>query len=445
MARFRVYPSKNSVIFEDYPLRNVGVNPVFELWYGLSGVTRSISKWDFTDYVALYNEGIAPALSSTTVDDVRFVFSCPYPILERDIAIGDAAYVLEFVSGSVIDFQEGLGFDHDTAFINMSVVNDLCDWNSANTITPWQTSGVFEDSQYGISALADRDAETILFTCNTVNATYLWDEQIQQNNSMLSLVKFSDAYEALTGSTTKKKLFYSRHTNTALQPYIQIDWDNTVTEDRADVVEGITSSLYLFMYKNNELADPASVDSVTILGNTDSNIEHISTGIYKYDYVLPIGSGGTGTVITDTWNITYTGALTGTVVQTFTGVSIGYSNLWSGDTNMSAQQYSVSVPNLDLVYTKGDRVYVRVKFKKQYSSVYTIVKNAEYRVHIPNGDSEEPQLIMYDWEPMSYRDENFFIMFTEWFLTGQTYQIDIRYGDGQSQVVDTVKRRFTVQ
>ena len=453
MGRFRVYPSKNSVIFSGDTDRNVGINEVLELWYGVSGATRAILKWDWTDYSAEFTNTTAPAITASSITSVKAVINCTYSILQSGSSVGLADYEMEFPSVSAAtqlpDFDEGFGYHHEGRGL---ILTGITNWFSATSVLAWPTAGAAPGSAaWTAITSATRDAESISFhpndTANTL--AHLWSGHIVPSSFFINVLKYTDAYEALTGNATQKRLFYSRNTHTALKPYIQIDWNDQVTEHRTQVIEGVTNPLYLFVYSAGTLADPASVDSVLINGVSSTgaglpSISKVSRGIYRYDYVLPSGSGGTGTVTSDVWSITYTGTLTGTITQTFTGVSIGNSTLWSGDTALRAQPFNVSLPNLENNYKKTDYIYVRVKFRKEFATTYEIVKNAEFRVHIPNGDTGEPQLLMYDWSPVSYRDENFFLMQLAWFITGQTYQVDVRYGDGHLKIQDTTQRRFTV-
>lgn len=438
MARYRIYPSKNSVIFEDDTDRNVGLNEVFELWYGTSGATRAVVKWDFESYVNLVEGGTAPALTASTLDSMKAVFTCTYPILGSGSSVGDASYTLSFANdSSIVDFEEGVGWWHT----GDDIVTGFTNWLSANTTTEWEAAGATGDSIDTITVA--RDAAEMEFSFDASDLSAAWTT-VSTADTALTTLRFSDAYEALTGNPGQRRLFYSRHTNTDFLPYIELNWDDQVKEDRANVIEGVTSSLYLFVYNRGVLDDPESVDSVTILGTEHTGITKVSTGIYKYDYVLPANSGGTGTVISDVWNITFTGSLTGSITQQFTGVSIDNSALWSGDTALKAQKYQVSLPNLEEEYSTGDTIYVRVKFRQEFTRAYTVLKDAEYRVHIPNPVTGEPLLMMYDWSPISYRDENFFIMHLSWFLVGKTYQVDVRYSDGHSTVIDSKPRKFTV-
>lgn len=443
MSRYRIYPSKNSVIFEDDTDRNVGQNEVFELWHGVSGVTRTVLKWDWSDYIELFNAGIAPPLSSDTITAMKFVFTCTYPILEAASQVGDAQYDIQLIDDGITDFEEGLGWWHD----GPNIITGYTNWVSANSVTNWASPGATGGAAFASATTsADRDSVQIIFSCDTIGErTYVWDEYVRDNSQVLCLFKFNNAYEALTGETPgKKRLFYSRHTNTVFKPYIEVEWDDTIREDRFNVVEGVSNSLYLFTYNDDALADPVSVNSVEILGQISTAITKVSTGIYKYDYVLPVGSGGTGTVITDTWNITFTGSLTGNIVQSFTGLQITSSAIWSGGTALEAQKYVVSMPNLEDEYTRSDRLYLRVLFRPEYSRFNSILKNAEFRVHIPDKNTGDPLLMMIDWTPISHRNENFFMLYLDWFLIGKSYQIDVRYNDGHALVIDNTERKFKV-
>ena len=443
MSTYRIYPIANSVVFSSDLSRNVGKNQVFELWYGVSGITRAVFKWDWQQYYDHYQNGWVPPLTSSSVQSLTTNFTCTYPIRDSGQTVGTASYELEYQNnGNFVDFEEGLGWWHE----GNDTLTGFSNWINATEATPWPNSGIASNSILTAITTIARDSEILSFSPTNMSlvSEELWSGAIVPNQYAITLFKFTDDYEALTGSPIRKRLFYSRHTNTPHLPYIEIKWDDRITEDRANIIEQKSSPLYLFTYKNGRLEDPAVVNSVTIGGVVFTGISHISRGIYRFDYTLPIGSGNTGTQLNDIWNVTWEGSLNTNITQTFTGVSVEYSSTYTPP-NVSGQKYYVALANLEDEYRTGDTMYIRVKFKKEFSRSYEVNKNAEYRIYMVNGDTDEPQLTMIDWTPMSYRNnENFFIVNLSWFIVNQEYKIDVRYSDGNSQIINSINRKFKV-
>jgi len=456
MARYRIYPSKNSVIFEDDQDRNVGLNPVFELWYGVSGVTRAVFKWDWSDYYADFLAGKVPALTDASLTNFHAEFTAVAPIQQADNAVGFAEYELECPdldnAHQIIDFEEGIGWWHE----GPDIVTGFTNWVNATAAQAWPEIGAAPNGTLKATATADRDPGQLVFTCANVDgaADKVWNQHVVPDQYLVTVLKYTDAYESLTGTTPgQKRLIFSRHTNTLFTPYQQVDWDDQVLSDRSSAIETTEHDLYLFLYKNGVLTDPTSVDSVEINSVTiTTGISKVSTGIYKYTYLVPAGldPSNTGTTLTDTWTITQSNGLQVTVANEFTVRNAAYAGDWSGDTALAAQPYQVSLPNLQDEYTKGDEACIRVLFRPEFSSNYSVLRNAEFRIHIPDKTTSEPALVMYDWSPISYRVEsdgtgdNFFLLQTGWFLTGQTYEVNIRYSDGASTTTDVIKRTFKV-
>ena len=366
MGRFRIYPSKNSVVFSGDTDLNVGINEVLELWYGQSGATRAVFKWDWAEYSSRYTNSLVPAITASSITDARVVITNTYSILQSGSSVGLASYEMEFPSVSaqtqLHDFDEGLGYHHESRTL---ILTGIAHWFSATTILPWPTAGIAPGSTFtGITSVT-REAESIVIRPNDTANTlaHLWSGHIVPDAYFVSLLKYTDAFEDLSGVKTQKRLFYSRNTHISFKPYVQIDWDDQVAENRIEVIQGVTTPLYLFVYSGGTLADPESVDSVTIDDIVYTTINKVSKGIYRYDHPTPIDGGGSTCPFNDVWAITFTGSLTGTITQSFTSTPITSSSLWSGDTILRSQPFAVSLPNLEQEYRQSDDVYVRIKFR----------------------------------------------------------------------------------
>ena len=441
MGRYRIYPSKNTTIIEDSPTINTGENQVMELWYGNSGLTRHLVKFDTDDYTSKYNDGKVPHITASTA--TTHFYNC-YPIFEETSEYSSAVHassvdlILQMVQQ---DWDEGNGFD----FYGLNTNTGYADWYSATSSSAWAAAG--GDFLYTVfSGHIDKGTEN--FSGTVTNEIALWD-MFTGNNFGLAIM-YSGNHEALSSATRNVLKYYTRHTNTYYKPYIQLDWDNQVRDERHRIYSGLTNRLYLYIKNNGEFSNANSVSSVTMTfsddsthtGFTGTGIYNPMPGIYYVNFDCP--NNCTAATITDTWavqyedsmpfmNIAQTGTTQTTLSQWTTG---GTSNI------INPIDYDISIPGLQSEYYAGAIVYLEINNLTKYTSTKNVVKNMEYKIYLKDGNNK---FIMEDWDGVSYtQDDNFIMIDTTWYLTGNTYGLQFRYNTDGSTVYVDQERTFKV-
>lgn len=440
MGRFKIYASKNAGILEDYPTTNTGENEVAELWYGYYGLSRFLVAFDYSNYYTEYLANRAPHFSAATL--TMNLYNA-HPIFESyDLAIGTAqAKSVDLLLHEVTtEWDEGVGHDYVGALRETGFTN----WYSARTTTNWTTSG----GDYSTEVMRvsfDKGYENFSGSVSgTLNA---WAMVTGTNYGYL--LKYEDAYEALSGANKSISKFYTRHTNTIYEPYLLVEWNNQITDQRDEIVPGTTKKLYLYTKYNGTFSDPEDVSGVTISFSdtgitsqsyTGSSITNPIPGVYEISFVVPTGATA-GTVCTDTWYVQYESGMSYTgIAQTSTASSV--SSSWSQSDDVDPTNYWITTPDLQDEYTKGSRIYLDVLCRAPYTRTEAKLKTLEYKIGVENNGQENVYL---DWDDVHYtEDGNFIYIDTQWFQTGFTYDLQFRYTNDGNLIYTTEQRLFKV-
>jgi hypothetical protein len=434
MGKYRIYADRTATILEDYPTRNTGLNEVSELWYGDDGVSRYLQNWNVLPYRTLVNSGKIPATTASSIQSVYINFFGTYPVIESASTAPDTTIQCLYLTQR---FVEGDGFEFGAGF-----ETGITNWYSASVISSWVTSG---GDFTGTAFTADLTAKQFVLSGEISDKTTLWTWI--NLNYLKTALKFSPEYEALTADTKRIRKFYTRHTNTIFEPFIDIVWNDSIKEDRIKIPINYSGNrLHLFIFRNGMLTDPQAINSVTISGQTfTTGITRLSQGIYYLPYTVSSNTIN-NSVFSDVWNVTYTGTFTGNITQYFTAVTFSAGDGWSTSQSISSNAYDISIPKLREEYVINDYVLIPVLFKQNYSTENLVLKNAQFRITIKDPITKDVLLPMYDWADLSYNtSENFFVIDTSWFITGQTYTIDIKYTDGMNTVQSEFNRKFVVR
>ena len=431
MAKYRIYPNKSNTLIEDNPQINTGLNEVMELWYGKSGTTRHLIKFDYSDYMLKYDEGVVPHISAATT--TFFMYNLPTILEDTDAEAVHASSVDLVVKVVQQDWDEGTGRD----FIGLNTISGYSNWYSATTANAWASPG--GDFLYSaFTAHVDKTYDN--FTGSVVNEVALWETFTGQNNGLA--VMYTDAFESLTGASKSILKFFTKNTKTWKLPFIEIEWDNQVTDQRDEIIPGTTKRLYLYTEKNNTLTNAYNISGVTVTIGTGStvitDILNPMVGIYYVDYSC--GSDEeTGSTFTDVWSVQYESGSTYVDVSN-SGTVASVSSEWDNSSFTTIdRKYSLSLPRIQREYFQGENLYLGVNMYRNYTSTLIVSKNMEYCLNIVDGNNRESIIF---WDGVSYtQDRNFINIDTSWLLKGITYELVFRDTiDGSTFYFDETKK-----
>lgn len=435
MAKYRIYPIKSNTLIENTQI-NTGQNEVMELWYGRSGATRHLVQFDYSDYMTKYNQGLVPHITAATTTFV--MYNVP-EILEGSGNWGAVHASSVDIEVKVVQqsWDEGIGRD----FIGLNKVSGFSNWYSATTTSNWAAPG--GDFLYtAFSGHIDNSYDN--FTGSVSSEIALWETFTGQNYGLA--VVYSDAIEALTGATKSILKFHTEDTKTWKLPYIEIDWDNQITDQRDEIVPGTTKRLYLYTETNNVLTNANSVSSatVTVSGSSATTITTINNpmpGIYYVEY--PCWSGySSGETFEDVWSVQYEDG-TAFVDVSQSGTLVSAQSLWDNSAFDSIDRdYTLSIPRMKREYNRDSYIFIGVNLMRKYTSTPIISKTLEYRLTLVDGNNRET---IINWEGVSYtQNSNFILLDTSWLLRNMKYELTFRHTIDGSIMYFEDERQFKV-
>lgn len=437
MGKYRLYCDKNASILEDYPLVNTGVNEVAELWYGESGISRFLLRFDVTSYMNLFTEGLVPAISAATVTlklkDVTPIFEelSPGDLENARASSFDLAVYLQEE-----EWDEGNGKD----FVGLNKEDGFCCWYSATSTSGWTTSGGSTNILIGSQHFdkGNEDAEIVLDS--TVAA--MWSLFTGTNYGLM--IAFSASQESQTTALKTIKKFYTRHTHTIYEPALDIEWNSVIQDNRNDIWSGSSGNVVLYTYNNGVLSNVSAVTSCFIVANnatvssyTSSDIVHPQDGVY----LVPFRNvWSAGTVLSDTWVVKPNSEIITAVTLSFTSATIPWS--YTSVASVAPTIYDFVVPNIKPVYSQGERPTLIVRARKYYQTGFTILRNIEYRLDLKDSNLN---IEMIPWTKVNYSiAENFVNVDTQWLPKNQTYELRFRYNDSGAVIYDAPVKTFKV-
>lgn len=437
MGKYRIYPDKGNTLIEGTEL-NTGLNEVMELWYGNEGIARYLIHFNFDTYNEKYLAGNLPHITATTAS---FHLEPCYPIFEKYPYETSSPAESSRVDVKIVQQYWDNGVGHD--FWGTETVDGKSNWYSATSTSHWAAPG--GDFLYTVfSGIVDNGYEAL--DIPVIDEIELWNSFTGHNYGLV--VKFNDDVEDLSGSTKHILKYYSHEAWTKYKtPYIELTWNDQITDQRNEVHPNSTKRLYFYLKKNGTFTNAANISGVSIsfsnsaLTVTSSTIHNPVKGMYYIDFVYP-SSGVTGITFNDAWAVQYETGMTHSII-TQTGLTIPTSSVWASSSSIEPVQYTIVVPNMMSKYTFGDIIYLQIDCYTPYTNTLNVLKNMEYKLDLIDGQN----LISFsDWDDVSYTSsENFITLDTSWLIAGYQYALSLRYTIDGSLSSEAITKKFWIK
>ena len=337
MGIFRIYPSKENTIASGsaFELLNSSQNPVANLWYGgatsRNTISRHLAYFDLSNlqyklnvkeinsnYVTAYKLKFKNCVPSDIVLEPEFAFD----ILNKKVA--SSFDLMAFPINKSWDEGRGFDLDEQNIFIKANrteySITGYSNWISATSLVDWDEPGIFANPSASTSfnatqhfAMGSEDVD--------MDITGMVNNWLSGGSSNYGLaIAYARPYELISADTKYISSFFTNKTNTAYKPYIEVQYNQVIEDDRYQVANNRTSRLFLCLFSGNTSVNYYSAGTVSIQSLNGQNIytgltpTHFSEGAYYIDVLM---TGTTkGTKYKDVWsNVTFS---PGIDVQTFT-------------------------------------------------------------------------------------------------------------------------------
>ncbi len=436
----RTYFDRNTTIIQQ-KYTNVGLNPIFELYYGGTGAansyTRLLFQFDDTRLKDLYSGGTYTDLTKLT-HTLRMTNTGAFDTdLLGTTTCGGKERACSFdliVFPINQNWDEGTGYDYgDCTFIGEGS-QSFCpaNWFESETITSWSGgSGVYSGSPTILATQHfEQGNENVEIDITNVVNGYLTGN----TNYGLGLA-FTPTLEATETTNHQYVGFFTRHTQTFYEPLVETIYDCHIKDDRSDFYLDKNNKLYLYVNLGGTPTNLDSNPSVIITdGNgdifsaiTSSAVTHVTKGVYCIELNVPTTLNNEDCIqFTDTWTgITINGVVRPDIELDFIlKDSSGYYNIGDNDTLPKKVGLSVTGIRRDERIHRGDirKVIVSTRIPYTIEQKQTIDK-LKYRLYVKEGRNEYTVIDFQDVEMSN--NNNYFLLDSESLVPG-TYYLDVK-------------------
>jgi hypothetical protein len=493
MSITKSYFSRNNTLISN-SFVNTGRNPVTELFFGfnyLNNYPSGYSRFIFDLDLSLLLEKINDGTISTTCQDnmthiLRMVNTSTFDINLLNDSTSQARkratsfdLILFRIPGFNEDhlitttttispdipqiWDEGVGYDfadlkYQISEFDKNYSTRPSNWYQTTTIGVWTEPGIYNNLNEGFvnySGLTIVDTQHFEFGNENIEF-----DMTQEINDILTGattsvsgwgIAFVPQIENLTGLTESYEVdFFTRHTQTFYQPYLETTYDDLIEDDRNNFSLNKPNKLYLYLFENGNPINLDELPVVDILDSSGNPIQGLvglptclrTKGVYEVS-IPPITQGKVPCTFYDKWtNLKLNGSNISNITNEFVLKSFT-STYQIGSESTSQKQYG-----FDYYGIKQDEKIFNTDVKKvgviikQAFSTNKLINNVEayYRIYVKEGQTE---VQVQDWIKLNRTPNEYYFIFDTRDKIPNEYFIDMKVVS--SGEVNTFKREIKFQ
>lgn len=462
----RTYADKSNTIVNGSNV-NLSLNPLIELNYGRM-LTRGLIHFPHERVKKLIDEGVYSGTdklkhvlrmtNSASVNDRNI--NCEYVDRwnEKKMLRATSFDLVFFLPP--YEWDGGKGFDYTKDMYNdygRGVSTEASNWYRYRSHCNWDEPGI-----YSTETLS---RELDLFTSNggnmsdviidyqhfdignepiEIDVTNIFNQFINGEKCNYGFAfAFSPKYEDMELEKSQYVAFFSGHTNSFYEPFIETTTSETVSDDRLNFCQGRHNRLYFFSSSSGR---PANLDNLPT-ANIDGvpyDVKQDTRGSY---YIEVDGDGfEADTMYYDTWGgLSYNGhALKDVEMSFIVKEPSSFMTLGKPDKSSASDfiPYLYGITHKERI-RRGDIRKVTVECKIPYTSDQQYTESSiEYRLYVNNGGNDEIDITGYLPTDRAY-DKNFFLIDTESLIPSR-YHVDIKIKYGHEEIVHRDKLQFDI-
>jgi hypothetical protein len=350
----------------------------------------------------------------------------------------------ESYAPTTLDYYNALSLNSD--YLNLGITNTIS--NSATTLTnggfSLSANVVETTTDYSSSQHFDLGDENISMDITEMVNSWL-------NGSLENYglgVAFAREFELISGNTRNIASFFTSKTNSANKPYIEVEYEQTINDDRDQVTNNRANRLFLYTYSGNSTANYYSAGTVNIKSPSGQNVitgltpTQLSTGVYYVDIFLPNATRGQR--YSDIWEgITF---VPGYDKQDYVQHFIIQDNYYL-NSSPSINEYTLNIYGIEgnSILSNDEVVRVFANLRVNYSQKSPSPNyDLKYRMIMNNQDETIPWTSVNKIVRNNCK-EQYFDIDTSWLLNNQTYKIEFRIDELGSKRILPNTIEFAVQ
>jgi len=436
----RTYINKNNTLIYNSNA-NTGKNEIAELYYGGFGTnnayTRFIFSFDETRLKSLYTNGTFTDLTKLK-HTLRMTNTGAFDkdLLNTTQGSKDRTSSFDLILFKITQpWDEGTGYDYQqpvTVFGDTNFSTNPSNWIRPRTGESWDNgNGVYTGSPITITTQHfDEGSENIEMDITPhINAIITGE-----TNYGLGIA-FSQALEQTTTTAYQYVGFFTRHTNTFYEPFIETTYSNHIKDDRHDFFLDKVNNLYLYVNVNGQPTNLDNKPSVDIYNDEDvlytaltqNQVNHVTKGVYEVSINIPTTNDIFEDLqFYDTWkNISINGIARPNIQLDFVlKDSLKYYNI--NDSDAMPKQFGITISGLkrDEKIKRGDIRKVIVSARIPYTiEQKQMLDDIKYRIYVKEGKNE---YTIIDYQPVEITNNtNYFLLDTESLLPN-IYYLDVK-------------------
>ncbi len=477
------YFNKNNTIISN-SFTNTGRNPVCELFYGSlpttqfpNGFSRFIFNLDLDLLKSKILDGtIQTGCTGTLTHKLKMTNTSTFnkELLNTrtsqtrvratsfDLILFRIPYIDEEQTQPQI-WDEGVGYDfadlqYDINYLDRNFSDRPSNWYQTTTIGVWTEDGIYSNTNNGtVNYSGLTIVGTQHFEFGDENLSIDMTEEIENvlNGGLSNIsgwgVAFKPQVENLTGLTDAYEVaFFTRHTQTFYEPYLETTYDDLIEDDRNSFSLGKVNKLYLYLYENG---NPFNLDETPLVNISDPSGEVITglsglttclrtKGVYEV-IIPPLIGFKTPCTFTDTWtNIKLNDFHLPNITNEFTVYPIK-NQIQIGTNSQDPKVYGFDYYGIkqdEKIYNTDIRK-IGVIIKQAYTTQKLLQKvDAYYRVYVREGQTE---VEVQDWTKINRTPNEYYFIFDTRDKIPNEYFIDIKVES--SGEINTYKRQIKFQ
>lgn len=440
---------KSNTIIKD-SMASVGLNPILELNYGKM-LTRGLIHFDHTKVKKMVEDKVYPDISKLKhVLKMKNAGSIDDRHINKIYLDSNGDYYKQRTSSFDLiyflipnDWDEGKGFDYKQ---DLNIRNHRayswhgCNWYQYQTYCKWENEGIYSTNRLS--------KELDLFTSKNGNQSkiIIGYQHFDKGNESIDFditdtfnkfitgelcnygigIAYSPQYENQNTDLSQYVGFFTSHTHSFFEPYVETTYDETIEDDRADFYLDKPNKLYFYSIVGGKFSNLDEFPTCTV-DNVPYDVKQATKGVYYIDIDLSSSAYEDNTMLYDIWgNIKYNG-------KTFPDAELEFvtklpTNYYQFGIPSSKQETEI-IPTLYGIRYKetikrGDIRKVNVDCRIPYTTDQDRNNNfIEYRLYILSG---EKQIDVIDWQKVEKGyNENYFLINSNELLPSR-YYIDIR-------------------
>lgn len=486
----RTYLSKFNSIIKGSNI-NTGINPVAELVYGRH-TSRILCYFDHNKIKNMVSEGIFPntdklkhTLHITNAGSIDFtqLHTKEQSSIGESIKKRATSFDLLFFLIPQ-EWDRGKGFDYSkTAFnedyydtknphnLSRLISTDGSNWFQAKNGYKWKENGVYStetlakeynkfSTEEGSSIIIGRQHfdignENISFDITDIFNKFIKGELPNYGIGIAFTPDFENISDedAYTKQIKSERIrdnyvgFLTDKTNTFFEPYVETNYTDYISDDRANFVIDKDNKLYLYCTIGGKLSNLDKLPICTVSGTSyNANSEAIdysktyevkqqSTGVYYIDIKLSHNDFKADTMLFDIWSgIIYQGSELNPVELDFT---LKKPSVWFniGKSIEDEPTFTPSVFGIasNEVIKRGDIRKLGVITRVNYTANQVqAIDGIEARLYTKDGESE---IDVIKWEHLNKTITESYMIIDTGMLIPQNYYIDVKINYGMQSII----------